>query len=288
MNARLVGTLLVAAILGGVLAGGVTTRAEAQNTYLWTAGDVEVNYDPTADLAELEFSIAVTVSVQESDENDSFPHDTLGFAIESPAYDDEAITYEFVAELSDNVADRLVFISYFETEDSVGAVGLYSPPNYLALEEDTEFYTLEFSTDAEFLSNNVNGVTINLEFDTFGNRISDGDGESETIFSGGSITLNPVLRFLRGDVDGNGTVSAVVDSIALLEFGFIPGSAVPPCADAADFDDSGVVSPLTDSFALLLWAFSGGAPPPAPGAFSCGIDLTGDRIGCTTAAEACE
>ena len=81
--------------------------------------------------------------------------------------------------------------------------------------------------------------------------------------------------FLRGDVDGSGAISALVDAIFLLQFGFSAGDA-PPCGDAADVDDNGSVAPLVDSLFLLSYGFSSGIAPPDPGPSTCGEDPTDD------------
>ena len=77
------------------------------------------------------------------------------------------------------------------------------------------------------------------------------------------------IPFVRGDVDGDGTTNPILDSIALLEWGFVSGSP-PPCMAAADADGSGGVSPLSDPIYLLEFGFNGGPPPPAPGPDECG------------------
>ena len=92
-----------------------------------------------------------------------------------------------------------------------------------------------------------------------------------TIRDQGAIYFSQSEIFLRGDVDGNGTVSALIDALAVLDWAFTGGEA-PGCADAADVDDSGEVAALVDSLALLLWGFVDGDPPPAPGPDECGFD----------------
>ncbi len=77
--------------------------------------------------------------------------------------------------------------------------------------------------------------------------------------------------FRRGDVDGNGTVSGLLDAIALLQWGFVGGTA-PPCMDAADADGNNSISALVDALYVLSWAFLGGPPLPMPGPTYCGPD----------------
>ena len=69
------GVVIVAFGLASPTAGAQDDSG-AQNSYLWTAEELEIDYDPFADLDQLAFSIAVTVSVEESERNDDFPHDS--------------------------------------------------------------------------------------------------------------------------------------------------------------------------------------------------------------------
>ncbi len=92
--------------------------------------------------------------------------------------------------------------------------------------------------------------------------------------------------FLRGDADGNGSVFALVDALALLLWQFGDG-VEPPCLDAADSDDSGAVNVLVDALHLLAWSFAAGPPPAAPGPLDCGLDPTADDTACA-AMLACE
>lgn len=119
------------------------------------------------------------------------------------------------------------------------------------------------------------------------NRIVDIDGndEIEPTTVSGSIAISHT--FLRGDVDGNGDVSAISDALALLEWAFTGGSR-PDCDDAADVDDSGHVSGLIDAIYLLRWGFQDGQDPPAPGVETCGPDETADELGCSEAPDGCE
>jgi hypothetical protein len=83
--------------------------------------------------------------------------------------------------------------------------------------------------------------------------------------------------FVRGDVDGNGIVNALVDGLFLLAYGF-QGGPVPPCLEAANVDGSpNIVNALVDVLYLLAYGFQGGPPPLPPfglnGApIDCGLD----------------
>jgi hypothetical protein len=87
-----------------------------------------------------------------------------------------------------------------------------------------------------------------------------------------------VVRFRRGDVDGNGAVD-LTDAIGLLGNLFL-GEGSPGCADAEDADDSGGLD-LTDAIGILGYLFLGTGVLPPPGAESCGEDPTADALpGC--------
>ena len=73
----------------------------------------------------------------------------------------------------------------------------------------------------------------------------------------------PQSSFLRGDVDGNGIVTGLLDGFFLLNYQFGSGP-LPPCLEAADCDGNGVVTGLTDALYILNFQFNGGAPPPMP------------------------
>ena len=88
--------------------------------------------------------------------------------------------------------------------------------------------------------------------------------------------------FVRGDADGNGVFSALLDALRILDFAF--GSAPePPCFKAADADGNGAFNALLDALRILDFAFGSAAAPPAPFP-DCGSDLGGlsDTLSCET------
>lgn len=96
-----------------------------------------------------------------------------------------------------------------------------------------------------------------------------------------SYFANAFGVFKRGDVDGNGKLD-ITDPIFTLGHLFL-GTFTPECLDAADFNDSGLVQ-LDDAIGSLNYQFLGGPPPPAPGAYACGLDPTPDgahELGCS-------
>ncbi len=93
---------------------------------------------------------------------------------------------------------------------------------------------------------------------------------------GEPIDLGPT--FLRGDADGTGILSALLDALFILQYGFIDGPT-PPCLDAADSDGTGILSALLDALYILQYGFTDGPEPPPP--FP-DCDVGEEVIGCET------
>ena len=89
--------------------------------------------------------------------------------------------------------------------------------------------------------------------------------------------------FIRGDADGDGTVT-LSDAIANLDFQFAGGET--DCLSALDFNDSGSVG-LEDAVQSLAFLFLSG-PAPEPPFPLCGLDPTDDSLGCVGPFAACE
>ena len=88
------------------------------------------------------------------------------------------------------------------------------------------------------------------------------------------------VPFIRGDVDGNGAFSALIDSLFALNFGFVPGSPAPPCLTTADADGDDSFNPLVDGLFMLNFGFVPGAPPIPPPFPNCGGDASASPVGC--------
>ncbi len=97
----------------------------------------------------------------------------------------------------------------------------------------------------------------------------------------------PAVTFERGDADGNGGVSALLDALFLLTWQF-SGGPTPPCMDAADADGNNGVTALLDALFLLSWQFTGGPAPPDPGPSTCGEDKDTDSLTCETPSPDCD
>jgi hypothetical protein len=97
---------------------------------------------------------------------------------------------------------------------------------------------------------------------------------ASTALGGTPGTAEP--RFIRGEVDQNGTVG-LTDAIVTLNYLFLSGAA-PACLDAADANDDGKVD-ITDPIYLLKHLFLSGTAPPAPYPLA-GPDPTADTVDC--------
>jgi hypothetical protein len=84
-------------------------------------------------------------------------------------------------------------------------------------------------------------------------------------------------EFARGRVNDDAGVD-LADALAILLHLF--ASLPIGCADAADLTDDGLLD-IADAIGLLVYLFREGAPPAAP-AGACGLDPTGDALGCAT------
>ena len=97
-----------------------------------------------------------------------------------------------------------------------------------------------------------------------------------------------LVRFVRGDCDGDGQVSgSVTDAVFMLQFNFV-GSVKPTCIAACDVTGDGDTGGVTDAVYLLNYNFLGGPPPAAPFP-DCGAStLPGDlELGCAESTRSC-
>jgi len=129
-------------------------------------------------------------------------------------------------------------------------------------------------SDAHDNGDPLTGITLPIDLDP--------DGHTRPLPAGGARDIGAdelVVAFKRGDADGDGAVSAIVDALFVLDWAF-NNRPSPPCLDAADANDNGAVGALTDALFLLQWGFLGGPVPPAPGPDACGVDATEDGNAC--------
>ena len=91
------------------------------------------------------------------------------------------------------------------------------------------------------------------------------------------------IRFVRGDVDGSGSID-ITDVVDNLGYQFL-GTFTPTCLEALDDDDSGQLD-INDAVFSLNRQFLGGPAWSAPNP-GCGVDPTADALGCQQSSDAC-
>ena len=96
------------------------------------------------------------------------------------------------------------------------------------------------------------------------------------LFAGVLLQPTSASAFIRGDVDGGGSVD-IGDAIAILNSLFVPGNPPVPCADAADTNDDGSVNVADGIFLLSALFVSGATPIPPPFPLD-GVDPTPDAL----------
>jgi hypothetical protein len=104
----------------------------------------------------------------------------------------------------------------------------------------------------------------------------DGDSRNFCDRQGASITFREI-RFRRGDSNADGKVD-ISDAVRIFMHLFL-GAAEPACLDSADTNDDGWVD-ISDGILILKDFFRPGTAISAPGPLDCGIDPTGDGLGC--------
>ena len=85
--------------------------------------------------------------------------------------------------------------------------------------------------------------------------------------------------FLRGDCNDDGAID-ISDALATLGSLFL-GDGDPGCDDACDSNDDSTVD-ISDAIATLGVLFLRNGIIPLPGMNDCGVDPTGDELGCET------
>lgn len=247
--------------LAVLLCLGLTSPVMA-GSHLWVINEVFSNADGTIQFVEMKECCGAP--------NEIF---LVGKWVSS---DTTGMMYDFTENLPPNsTADKFLLLATvgFTLLPGAPTPDYIIPDNFFSIDADVirywtypnaplEFALGELPTDG-ILSLNQDGTTAINSPTNFADET-------------GSVIL--VSDFVRGDVDTNGVINALVDAMFLLNFAFT-GGAAPACADSADADDDGVVNGLVDGTYILGYGFLGG-PPPAPPFPDCGPDPTPDSVPC--------
>jgi len=87
-------------------------------------------------------------------------------------------------------------------------------------------------------------------------------------------------EFIRGDVDGNGTI-VMSDAGYIFGYLYVPGSPTPSCMDAAASNDDGTIT-MFDALYIMRFLYVPESPQPPVPFHSCGPSPTDDGLGCYT------
>ncbi len=282
----------------------ITVRPE--RPYLFGVDAPVVTYDPADVAAGIEFSVDLTI--REFPTSLGYPNATqaiqMGIAHDGTFID--AVAGEATGVLAAvNGGTGPAFLAIVlersgGADDGIVLGALYSivVPVFLEFPVEEPVVTIYYEVIASALASfegDLDGTSTTL---TWSDELGDPDVENSLIVGDVAVEVGRAdetvfftppgvfTQLLRGDCDGNGTVSALLDALFLLEWSFLNGED-PSCLDAADVDDSGSVSALLDALFLLEWAFHFGEEPPPPGPDRCGPDLPEDDVSCDTPPDAC-
>ncbi len=115
------------------------------------------------------------------------------------------------------------------------------------------------------------------DFGVFQSEVTEyGEPRLPGMLVNGSITVKPLVRFVRGDSNVDGNIN-IADAIHMLRYMFAGGADLE-CRDAADVNDNGT-NEISDTVGLLNFLFVGGLPPQDPWP-ECGLDKGDESIDC--------
>ncbi len=263
-----------------------------------------VSYDPDDVSAGIAFT--AELSIQEDATRPGFPNDTEGFSM-GLAHDGAqleptgAAAIGVLAAFDGGAGPEFIAVDLAPGADAgvtVSVVYGASGGTFLEFDGAEPVIAIDYMVLESVLPSfegNVDGAVTTLEWSNdlgvpvVPNAVVLDGVEVEVGLANVSVYLLPegvALLFLRGDIDGNGITSALLDGLFVLQWGFL-GGPESPCLDAADCDDNGEVSALLDGLYLLTWGFLGGPEPPPPGTARCGPDPTDDNASCRASPAFC-
>ncbi len=192
------------------------------------------------------------------------------------------------ADCTDGVEIEEQYNIYRDPDDPASGVG-NDDDSDIRLVSDVNPHIARFDSPCVDTGTNLVGLPVDLDIDGDVRPHDDIAAYWPVIADKGAdefTALPPVFK--RGDCDGNGSVSGLLDALYILVYSFQSGP-IPPCMDAADVDGNNLYSALLDALYLLTYAFSSGDDPPAPGPTVCGPDVQpdDDGLGCVAGDTSC-
>ena len=296
MSVRLHGFLASTCLAVPLLLAG---SVHGQISFDLVIPDAVLPYDLATGIGEL----TIQPTFEESPLDPGFPEEVEGFSFgiaHDPAFlDVTAIQQQPILSLMNGgTGPDFWATSLLNGGVTVGAVWSYLGTEVVFFDGPTALFELSYDTNAMTLAGDTDGATTGLQWSE---QLAPGPGVppvaivivvggfgQDTELFDGTITLEPVANpFVRGDFDGDGSVT-FPDPLATLSYLFVTGSMVPECFDAVDADDNGSLQ-LPDPLLVLNYLFVPASPPPEPPFPDCGEDPSnGDPLDCTVLPPGCQ
>lgn len=268
-------------LLGRVFASGVVVLSvaapclcSAQNgEYIFHAPQVELVFDGVSGVG----SGTLELAIEQDPSSPGYPTETDGFSM--------GIGYagDFVTLVSAEPIGVLAAVNdgdgpefFGDNLDPTGGPGFTVGVVYTLCCDEIQFFSPEpvialgFETIPANLVGTFTDIPVPLQWS---NDIGDPPVWNTVVevgtfypdFVDGELLLVPLAGpvFIRGDANGDGAFTGIVDGLSILAWNFQSGPP-PPCLVAADADGDDVLSGLVDALYIFAHQFAGGPPPPAP------------------------
>lgn len=280
--------LVFAMLLGGIAAPTVAQGQTGNFTY--HAENSIVPYDPLTGTGT--FSVAPKISQSPNDPN--FPLETQGFSMVL-VHDPTMLTpmnvdpSPLLATVNAGAAPDFYAATIIDNAFIVGVVYSFFGTDSLAFPIETPVLEVEYMTNPAGFQGLAPPITTSLTWTDglavdpnnhpVGNVVTTGGLSSAPAFDHGVITFVSDTTFVRGDINGSGSIT-MPDPLAILTYAF--GSTSPNCLDAGDVDDNGRVN-IADAILLFNYLLVPGSSTPAAPFPDCGADITDDEVSCVSA-----